>query len=94
MIVRLKVGFAMLLLGFTAWAPLAAATLGGSGRVVVLSLPVAWVAGLVGVQVVARHDANIAAIRELAPSAVLALPVGGLILGILGIVLLVLGLEL
>jgi hypothetical protein len=91
--VLLKVGFALLVLAFAAWAPLAAAALGGSWLVVVVSLPVAWVAGFLCIQVIARRDANIAAVGEWRPSAILALPLGGLILGVLGVVFASLGIE-
>jgi hypothetical protein len=90
----LKVGFALLLLGFAAWAPLTTAALGGSWPIVVLSLPVAWLAGLSGVQLIARRDADIAAVGEWGPTTIVALPVGGLMFGILGVALAALGVEL
>ena len=89
----LHVGFALLLVGFAALAPLTAAGLGGSDAVIAASLPVAWAAGFLGVQLVARLNADIAAVRELAPAAALASPLGGLILCGVGIALAAAGVQ-
>jgi hypothetical protein len=61
--------------------------LGGSWAVIAGSLIVAWAAGFLGVQVVAAADRDIAEIRELKPSALLALPLGGLLVALVGVVL-------
>jgi hypothetical protein len=89
----LRVGFALLLVGFAALAPLTAAGLGGSSAVIAGSLPVAWAAGFLGVQVVARISPDIAAVRELGPAAALASPLGGLIVCGVGILLATAGVQ-
>jgi hypothetical protein len=89
----LRVGFALLLVGFAALAPLTAAGLGGSDAVIAWSLPVAWAAGFLGVQVVARISPDISAVRELGPAAALASPLGGLIVCGVGILLAAAGVE-
>jgi hypothetical protein len=91
--VSLRVGFALLLVGFAALAPLTAAGLGGSDAEIAGSLPVAWAAGFLSVQVVARISPDITAVRELGPSAALALPLGGLILCGVGILLAATGVQ-
>jgi hypothetical protein len=85
--ISVRVGFACLLVGFAVLAPLTVAMLGGSWVAIAASLPVAWAVGLVGVQAAARTDRDVAAIRQPGPSALLALPLGGLILAIAGLVL-------
>ena len=57
------------------------------------SLPVAWAAGFLGVQGVARISPDIAAVRELGPAAALASPLGGLILCGVGILLATAGVQ-